>query len=164
MTYVEVLREKRQSVVAEIETLRADAAAIATRIAMKESQLHNLDDLLALEGDAGTPAPARAERTTSVRSQRFIDAAHEILRTEGKPLHYRVLSQRLSEAGVYVPGKDPAANLLAHMSRDERFGRAGGRGIYGLAGWAVVKASAQSRRARAGKSTSIRREGRTQGG
>lgn len=164
MTYIEVLREKRLAVVAEIETLRAEATAIATRIATKESQLHNLEDLLSLESDANAPILAGADRSAAAHSQRFIDAAYESLKADGKPLHYRSLSLRLSEAGVYVPGKDPAANLLAHMSRDQRFGRASGRGVYGLVEWPAIKTSAQGRRTRVRKPTNRRRERTTHRG
>jgi hypothetical protein len=52
----------------------------------------------------------------------------------------------LAERDVYVPGKDPAANLIAHLLRDARFGRAAGRGMYGLAGWPIVRAAISSRR------------------
>lgn len=165
LTYVEVLRDKRQTVVAEIERLRAEAAAIANRIATKESQLHNLEDLLALEGDSGAPPPSRLEGSSaSARSQRFIDAAYETLKSEGKPLHYRELAQRLADAGVYVPGKDPAANLIAHMSRDPRFGRSTNRGVYGIVEWPAIRNAAQGRRPRAAHPASARRQGTAQRG
>jgi len=161
LTYVEVLRSKRQTVLAEIEILRGEATSVATRISTKESQLHNLDDLLALEAGAEAPVPIGPERSQSSRSQRFIDAAFDVLKTGGTPLHYRILSERLSDGGVYVPGKDPAANLLAHMSRDQRFGRGPGRGVYGLAEWSSVRVATQGRRARARKPTSSSRPRRT---
>ena len=134
MTYAEVLREKRQAVLSEIERLRAEQAAIASQLATKESQVHNIDQLLALEG--GSPSSGRGRPTgtpTSLKSTRFIEAAWETLRSHGKPVHYRILAQDLSAKGIYVPGQDPAANLLAHMSRDPRFERAEGRGVYRLA-------------------------------
>lgn len=150
MTFIDVLQDKRRQVVADIERLRTDSAAIATAISIKENQLRNIDDLLAIEKGTAEPERTGAAGVASpTRSTRFIDAASELLARVGKPTHYRSLAQNLADEGVYVPGQDPAANLLAHMSRDPRFGRAGRRGMYGLADWPDVKAAAAGRRPRA---------------
>jgi HB1, ASXL, restriction endonuclease HTH domain len=136
--YVDVLRDKRAEVLAEIERLRAQASELAGRLAAKEGQLRNLDDLLALEtGDqeARQDTDAPAQRAQSAKTQRFTDAAVEILTERGKPVHYLELTKLIGERGVYVPGKEPGANLIAHMLRDERFTRAPARGTYGLAAW-----------------------------
>ena len=61
----------------------------------------------------------------------FIDVAHEILATDGE-LYYEDLLTRLNQAGVRVPGRNPGANLIAHMGRDKRFRRVG-RGTYAVA-------------------------------
>lgn len=65
---------------------------------------------------------------TQTRERHFLDVAHEILQREGQ-LYYEDLLARLSEAGVTVPGRNPGANLIAHMSRDKRFKRVA-RGTY----------------------------------
>lgn len=158
MTYVEVLRQKRSEVLADIEGLRAEASEIATRLAAKEGQLRNLEDLLSLEAD-GPDKPTTADpgqpRTASLKSQRFTDAAVSVLAEAGAPIHYQDLARKLTDRGVYVPGKDPGANLIAHMLRDERFVRAVGRGMYGLAEWPGVKrptpSGTRGRRPRAGR-------------
>lgn len=155
MTYVAVLKSKRTEVLAEIDTLRLQATEIAGRIAAKEGQLRNLDDLLNLEDGEPQPHIGSTEpmpRVAATKSQRFTDAAVEILAEKGTPIHYLELVRMLSEREVYVPGKDPGANLIAHMLRDERFSRAGGRGMYGLASWPGMRPStartAKGRRSR----------------
>lgn len=158
MTFIEILQEKRRQVVADIERLRADAAGIATTLSTRENQLRNIDDLLAMEdGTAESKRAGAAALGPQTRSTRFIDAAYEVLGRVGKPTHYRVLAQNLANDNVHVPGQDPAANLLAHISRDPRFGRAGHRGMYGLADWADVKAAAAGRRPRAPRKSSLPR-------
>ncbi len=144
MPYVQVLRDKRQEVLAEIEALRTQATELGARLAAKEGQLRNLEDLLALEsggGDSNAATAAARPRGTPTTGQRFTDAAVDLLAAHGAPVHYQDLARMLAEHDVYVPGKDPAANLIAHMLRDPRFGRAAGRGMYGLAGWPSVGAS-----------------------
>ncbi|HEY5475792.1 MAG TPA: hypothetical protein VIK11_03660 [Tepidiformaceae bacterium] len=136
--YIDVLRDKRAEVLAEIEGLRTQASELAGRIAAKEGQLRNLDDLLALETDHAETrqvTDATPQRPQSAKTQRFTDAAVELLTERGEPIHYLALTKLLGERGVYVPGREPGANLIAHMSRDERFTRAPARGTYGLASW-----------------------------
>jgi hypothetical protein len=142
VSYTNALREKRLEVLGELDELRRQSAELALRISAKEGQLRNLDDLLAAEGmseleggHAVTNAPI------SRPSQRFLDLAYEILQSAAEPLHYRDLARRLTADSVYIPGQDPAANLLTQMSRDERFGRAAKRGMYGLREWPSMKAA-----------------------
>lgn len=160
LTYVDVLREKRLEVLADIEQLRGQAAEIAARIAAKEGQLRNLDDLLALEAggpeSAGSAVDVPARPSSSAQSQRFTDAAVSLLSERGGPIHYQEIARILGEKAVYIPGKDPGANLIAHMLRDPRFGRAPGRGMYGLADWPVVR-SVKSPSGRSRKRTGTRR-------
>ncbi|MGH2406763.1 MAG: hypothetical protein ACRDF7_01625 [Candidatus Limnocylindrales bacterium] len=144
MTYVDVLRSKRTEVLTEIENLRSTASEIANKLAAKEGQLRNLDDLLALEAESqGSPADPDSgqPRGAPLKSQRFTDAAVSVLADNGAPIHYQDLARMLSDRGVYVPGKDPGANLIAHMLRDERFSRGSGRGMYGLSEWPGMKRS-----------------------
>ena len=160
LTYVEVLREKRREVLGDIERLREEVMELGTRIAAKEGQLRNLDDLLALEIGPSVSAAERDGaplRTASTKSQRFTDAAVDVLTERGVPIHYQELTRLLTERDIYVPGKDPAANLIAHMLRDPRFGRASGRGMYGLAGWSAVRAATGARRMTSKAATRPRR-------
>jgi hypothetical protein len=134
-----VLVSKRTEVLSEIDDLRRQAAEISGKLAIKESQLRNLDDLLAFEDGRVREAsefemtPARERRSAS-----FTDQTADILEQAAKPIHYRELVSLLADRQVHVPGKDPGANLIAHLTRDARFVRVG-RGMYGLADWPSVR-------------------------
>ena len=75
----------------------------------------------------GTEGPPLVGEFTE---RHFIDVAHDILSSEGE-LYYEDLLTRLHEAGVRVPGRNPGANLIAHMGRDKRFIRVR-RGTYAV--------------------------------
>ncbi len=143
--YVSTLEKKRAEVLSQIEDLRREAADITGRLSLKESQLRNLDDLLALEdGRVRKSTEFEIGPVKEKRSASFTDQAAEVLEEVGKPIHYRELVALLAERKVYVPGKDPGANLIAHLTRDSRFARVG-RGMYGLEGWPSVRAAASKR-------------------
>lgn len=130
MNYVSSLVEKREEVWRELEALRAEQRLIGERLGVKEAQLRNIDELLALEGRVDAPRSAGDELRAGIT---FLDNAVELLRSERSGLHYKAMLERLNGNGVNVPGRDPAANLLAHLGRDDRFVRVG-RGTYGLKG------------------------------
>jgi hypothetical protein len=126
--YVDALREKRQAVWEELEALRAEQKRVAERVGVKEAQLRNLDELLSMEG-AGQAVSNSADGVRPGVS--FLDRAAEVLSGTRAGMHYRELVERLNADGVNVPGQDPGANLIAHLTRDARFVRVG-RGTYGL--------------------------------
>ncbi len=66
-----------------------------------------------------------------------VDAVLEVLR-DHEPLHYREIYAKVAETGVIIPGKDPAATLLARFSRDPRVERISA-GTYCLIQDAVAK-------------------------
>jgi hypothetical protein len=86
-----------------------------------QGKLESVLGLMKVEG----VAPPTAQR-------HFIEAAHDLLLEKGR-LHYLDLARALREAGVFIPGMKPEANLLAHMSRDERFTKVD-RGVYEVGG------------------------------
>jgi hypothetical protein len=140
--YEQILTQKRSEVLDELETLRDQSVELASKIAVKESQLRNLDDLLALEnGSATTPNPReRMSPAEKKSSSSLTDQAAQALEEAGKPTHYKQLLGLLASKDVYVPGKDPGANLIAHITRDERFTRVG-RGLYALSNWPSVRSA-----------------------
>jgi hypothetical protein len=147
--FAKVAKERRNELVQELEGLRRELTELSTRLAIREGQLKNLDELLALEdgptkeaGDHPVPvatpnSPAAPNGTSGAP---FLAFAADVLNSKGSPIHYKAMAEILSTKGVYVPGRDPAANLLSHMSRDSRFRRFA-RGTYGLQHWdsAVAK-------------------------
>jgi hypothetical protein len=92
--------------------------------------LEHVDALLKTEGWVPTVSDdVRAPDRTPP-----LQAAHDLLRKRGKPVHYREIASQLLEQGVNIPGQNPAATLLSRLSRDDAFKRFG-RGVYGLATW-----------------------------
>ena len=73
----------------------------------------------------------------------------EYLELEDRPVHYRDLVQEVEDRGIYVSGRDPGLNMIAHIHKDERFHRPK-RGLYGLTEWYPPSAK------RAGERTSRR--------
>jgi hypothetical protein len=147
--YEDVLVAKRGEILTDIERLRSEASELAARLSVKEGQLRNIDDLLALErgqvGPSDESSPVEGDR----RNASLSDQAVDVLRAAAKPTHYRQLLILLAERSIYVPGKDPGANLIAHIARDPRFVRTG-RGVYALTEWPSVRpASGAGKRKRA---------------
>ena len=52
----------------------------------------------------------------------------------GEPMHYRDLVTTLEGQRVYISGRDPGLNLVAHIHKDARFVRPQ-RGMYALKEW-----------------------------
>ncbi len=100
-----------QSVQQRVDTLRAHLAAIAKSIDIVEAQ----------------PAVDSEEQPYKV----IRNAAVEVLRAEGHPMHYRQLHDELIRRGIDIPGKDSFRNFAAHLSNDARFVRVD-TGIWGL--------------------------------
>jgi len=144
-TYIQTLQKKRDEVLAEVRTLRTELSELNAAIASKENQLKNIDDLLALEGEAAQSDSAGSPDSVPSGSK-FIEHAYRLLSDAAKPMHYRELADLLARDHVFIPGQDPAANLLAHMSRDGRFGRTRSRGMYGLSDWPAVRAASRPSR------------------
>ncbi len=72
----------------------------------------------------------------------FRVVARKILEKYGKPLHYRQLMQLLVEEENYlVGGKNPRANMTAHLSSNKDFVRMEEIGFWGLREWQERKAA-----------------------
>lgn len=133
---LEMLRSYRTTVLTEL-------ADIDTRIErVREERLKKLEELEAIEKllevrdpefVANPPAPGRTRRVTR-NGPPVPDMAYEVLAERGEPTHYTDLYDAMCLKGMSVPGQNPAANLLAQMSHDQRFVRRG-RGVWGLAIW-----------------------------
>jgi len=58
----------------------------------------------------------------------------ENLDPEDRPLHYRDLVPEIEKRNIFVSGRDPGLNIIAHIHKDNRFHRPK-RGFYGLTEW-----------------------------
>src|SRR5919108_1677009 len=102
-----------QKILSELEPLIEERRRLEERARALESVMSTYQG-----GRRGPPTG------TQPLERHFLDVAFEILKREGQ-LYYEDLVARLAEAGVTVPGRNPGANLIAHMSRDKRFKRVG---------------------------------------
>lgn len=148
--------ETLEKIDAEITQLQAELSRRIDDARLRrqpiDEALSHLDALLQIEGwSECEEGKVHNAQVLGGNGKIPIEAAYDLLSTLSKPLHYRDLAQELSNSGVYIAGKDPAATLLSKMSRDARFRRAPERGEYGLASWRMRKNSTGKRKAKRSK-------------
>ena len=135
MTHVDldVLTSWRESVKGELEEVRERMRPLEEELRRKHEELAAIEQLISLRSTTAPSGPrSREGQPTTTEGRSFLDAARDVLVEQGKPLHYLELHRLVAASGVHVPGRRPAANLLAHMTRDSRFVWVS-RGQYGLA-------------------------------
>jgi hypothetical protein len=139
--YVEELRNKLGKLKQEILQDRENARSFLKSIDEKETLIQNIVNLLRAEGISEFIEYKGAD------SKQISDVAYEYLvnREEKRGVYYRELADKIQIGGFYIPGKDPSANLLAHLNRDKRFVRVG-RGIYGLREWGLKEIHTKKRK------------------
>ena len=84
--------------------------------------------------DQGRGSIVRGKGDTIAAAVFEILKDREHLDLEDRPVHYRNLVQAIEDRGIYVSGRDPGLNMIAHIYKDERFHRPR-RGFYGLTEW-----------------------------
>ena len=159
-----MLLGRRREHIGALEEIDSEIAELQRKLSEKiddarrrrqpiEEALSHLDALLQIEGWAEAQEDGlHHSGFLGSNGKAPIEAAYDLLTTLGKPLHYRELALRISESGVHLGGKDPAATLLSRMSRDDRFRRGPERGLYGLASWRMRKSSSRKRSSKRPKS------------
>lgn len=90
---------------------------------------------------------AAASSSSDMRPE---DIAADLLSERG-PLHYRDLWEEVARRGGNIVSGNPAAVLLTRISRDDRFAKAEGRGIYRLIVSEEPVRTAPTRRRRKGR-------------
>ena len=142
--YIEMLEGKLQEVTFVINELQEKVRALYAEISIKQEQAQSILQLLQFEGHK-----VEGVDTEIIGQLNISDLAFEYLEDAGtkKPVHYRELASKLLSRGTVITGKDPAANLLSHINRDERFVRTA-PGTYGLAKWGLVPMKTRKRRKR----------------
>jgi hypothetical protein len=135
---------------AEVDSLRATVAAQIADLEeraklLNDEQLH-LRALLSTYTSApekgGDPSERQRrlneglepteERVSVPGTSSWTDAAITLLRSDGRPIHYRVLHDKLRALGHVFGGQNPPATFLSLLVREKTFVRAG-RGTYWLA-------------------------------
>jgi len=129
--FAQVLDQRLGQLKAEIKDLQASIQELFIQIEKKQKQAHHIIQLLGSEGKE-----LEDQELRTFGQIQIADIAYDQLKnsTNKLPIHYRELTNLIQSAGVLIPGKDPAANLLSHMNRDGRFVRVS-PGTYGLKEW-----------------------------
>lgn len=131
--YIRGLQWRLDNIKNEVTTLQNKIQELFREVENKQQQAQNIIMLLASEG-SNVDDP----ELMSLTNVAIADLAYDYLSTREnkKSIHYNDLTQFLMSKGVLIPGKNPSANLLSHISRDARFVRTG-PGTYGLKEWGL---------------------------
>ncbi len=117
----------------ELSSIRAQRAEFDREERLATERVAHLRALIELDTNARDAAERPiAAAPAPASDMRAEDIAAEIL-TELGPMHYRELWEAVGQRGGVIVSGNPAAVLLTRISRDDRFKRAKGRGVYALA-------------------------------
>ncbi len=146
--YVDALSERFDELANGINIEKDKVNQILEGIQEMEKQMEYIVRLLDAEG---VSLDGRGEEFLIQKS--VADIAYDVLekRSEKEPIHYKELADLIIANGHLIPGKNPAANLISHLGRDNRFTRTG-RGVYGLAEWGLRPIKRRTRKRRKKKS------------
>lgn len=117
----ESLEEQREIAIQRVDGLQRQAQALRTLLDQVESDLRrnvhmlkHLDELLGL-----APEIPMAMVNDELRGRQLREVAIALLRErkgEGEPIHYRDWLRLVTDTGVKVGGRDPAATFLTQIS------------------------------------------------
>ena len=140
--YVSILRKKLDILMEEKDQKTKEIKILMNSIEVIQKSIDSILQLLQIEGVSLNNQVLGSASLASIS-----DSAYEYLRssTEKKPMHYMDLFNGLAAAGKSIPGKNPPANLLTHISRDNRFVRVS-PGTYGLSDWGIQASKIQKRK------------------
>jgi hypothetical protein len=131
---LDMLLKWRDQISHELADTKERYRLLSEDISQKEIQLRNIEALLESQGWTNKNKETQAIRV----GLSVVDSAYKVIQEIGTPMYYRELAAMMKDRGLVIPGTDPAANLLTHMTRDERFDRIA-RGTYALREWHLAK-------------------------
>lgn len=123
--WIELEREHLRALERQIGPLLEEQAIAKERLGLLERLRDTFaagkHDVASLEPIALQPAPKALE-----------EAAEEVLRSAGRPMHVSRIRRELVKRGVAIPGQGLDANVITRLARSPRFVRVA-RGTYSLA-------------------------------
>lgn len=141
--YIDALMQKLSALKEDINKDRQHIKELLEKVQAKEEQANYIVKLLEAED-----VSLSGKVVDGLQQKSISDLAFEKLKSfQQEPVHYRKLADLIISDGKLIPGQDPAANLISHLSRDSRFVRVG-RGTYGLAEWGLEPAKKTTSRKR----------------
>jgi hypothetical protein len=126
--FVKTVQQESDQVASELQKVLANLEPLLQERRLLEQRAKALETVISTYVAGQDGSPPLPALSAEPQGRHFLDVALDILKKEG-PLYYETLLTKLGEAGITIPGRNPGANLIAHMSRDSRFTRTG-RGTY----------------------------------
>ena len=145
--FIEALTNRLSILKNEISALQDEIQGLFISVEKKQKQAQHILLLLSAEGHTVEDQDLRSLGQIQISQIVFEQMNSDSKKT---PIHYRDLTNEIQSKGILLPGKDPAANLLSHISRDERFVRVA-PGTYGLNSWGLEPYKPRKRRRKKSK-------------
>lgn len=141
-TYIDSLGWKLKKLLDEIAQLQKNQQEVYKQIVDKQDQSKKILSLLSLENIDLDNIDYGLIGNISISDLVFeyLDSSNEV-----KSFHYKDITNKLIAKGNFIPGKDPSANLLSQINKDERFIRVSS-GMYALKKWDLPISTQNSRR------------------
>ena len=125
-------KEQIKKLKEEVDAIQKEITPKLQKIEESRRKIEYLEKYLTVSNGLKFPP---GETTKAKSSATLSDLAISKLKEIGEPVHYTILMDKIEkEEGLKIPGRDPKANMTAHLSNDSRMARFG-RGIYGLKEW-----------------------------
>lgn len=128
------VREWIQLADQEVAELSEQADQIQARLAQARKRLVLFHEILATVTKTPIAISDRAVEVKRSVRDRTVEAAAEILREHGKPLHIQDIHAEFIRRGKPLPGRGTPTNIVAHLSSSPTIERRA-RGLYALAEW-----------------------------
>lgn len=119
------LKKKKSAAEKELETV---ISTFLKDMKSKLDQINAVDSMLGQLSESQVTAEDKLKnKLMAKKRETLVATVYELLKD--KPMHYSELLGTLDKMGMAVKGKNPEANILSVLSRDERFVRVQ-RGVY----------------------------------
>lgn len=142
--YINGLIWRLSSIKKDVVELQDDIQNLFAKLEIKQQQAQNILLLLNSEGHNNIDPELSSMANISIADIVYENLSNSVEKT---PVHYIDLTKEILSKGILIPGKNPNANLLSHMNRDNRFVRTS-PGTYGLKEWGLKAMQARKKKSR----------------
>src|ERR1700694_2336994 len=115
--FVKTVQQETHQVASELQKVLANLEPLLQERRLLEQRAKALETVISTYVAGQNGKPPLPALSPAPKGRHFLDFAHDILKKE-VPLSSETLLANLGEAGITIPGRNPGANLIAHMSRD----------------------------------------------
>lgn len=140
--FINALTKKMKFLIEEKEKKTKQLMALTDEVEVIQRSIDNIAQLLKFEDNQFDHSSVYevTQETTADLAYNYLSAL-----SQKQPKHYSDIANAILASGKSLPGKDKAANLLTHITRDKRFIRVS-RGTYGLVEWGLKPMATQRKR------------------